>query len=289
MVVTGSVSLAIGEVLSDRVAGILLLLFTATGFLYLIDFLTLSSLKRIKWKWFFYFYFPFYRLYGFITLAFLYRPLYYNLIDNKFGRRIGWFFVPYVLFLPFLIASKFTGHEYLPRLFEGQKTNVFIHENMYNSLRNDVDLIRLAAIPEKVIASNYLELFLVYEPEDNATIENECPDLEKITTRKFLTPVEYIATEMISWGDKESDDNKNFQTYVYCTSQLFDVHLDSMQVDVQKSQFYLHPESEQVGLLVMIDVRKLEKGKHVLNVIKKRKIPSADIFTYLEVNIPFWN
>ncbi|MEL7120020.1 MAG: hypothetical protein AAFO07_11285, partial [Bacteroidota bacterium] len=270
VIVTGTFSLALGKIFSDKVSGYIVILFTITGLLYLFDFLTLSLLKRIKWKWFFYFYFPFYRIYGFITLAFLYRPLYYNLIDNKFGRRISWFFLPYVFLFPLALASKFTGHEYLPWPFEGQKKKVFLHENIYDDLRDDTDHIELAAIPKREIESSYLELFLVYEPEDNETIEYNCPDLEKINTKKIITPIEHVAVEKFSWGDKQTSNNINFQTYINCTGKLYEVHMDSTQIKLEQAHFYLHPKSNQIGLLTMIDVRALEKGKHNLHILKKR-------------------
>jgi len=49
--------------------------------LLLIDFLGAGILK--KYKWTSKIYFPIYRVFGFITLAFLYRPLVYNFLDQK--------------------------------------------------------------------------------------------------------------------------------------------------------------------------------------------------------------
>ncbi len=50
-------------------------------------------------------YFPFYWVFSFLTLSFLYRPLYYNLIDNKFGRRISFFLFPFYFLVLILINT----------------------------------------------------------------------------------------------------------------------------------------------------------------------------------------
>ena len=63
--------------------GITLVVFIVIGmFFTLIDFIKLGFLK--KKKWISAIYFPMYWVFGFITLSFLYRPLVYNFLDNKF-------------------------------------------------------------------------------------------------------------------------------------------------------------------------------------------------------------
>jgi hypothetical protein len=65
-----------------------------------IDFISQGLLKKNKWvaK----IYFPFYWVFSFLTLSFLYRPLIYNLLDNKQGRRISFSLIP-VYFLVYFI------------------------------------------------------------------------------------------------------------------------------------------------------------------------------------------
>ena len=64
---------------------------------YFVDFVTLGRVKRLHW--FSHGYYPFYRFWGWITLAFLYRPLYYNLVDHRQGRRLARLLVPYIIFI----------------------------------------------------------------------------------------------------------------------------------------------------------------------------------------------
>ncbi len=75
------------------------MLFSAIGLLVFIDFITLGVLKRIKEDPFARLYLPIYRFYGIITFSFLYRPLLYNFIDNKYTRRLFFFSIPYIFFI----------------------------------------------------------------------------------------------------------------------------------------------------------------------------------------------
>jgi len=58
------------------------------GLIVFIDFVTLGGLKRIKDRRFAKIYLPIYWFYSHITLSFLYRPILYNFIDDKYTRRL---------------------------------------------------------------------------------------------------------------------------------------------------------------------------------------------------------
>ncbi|MCB9352189.1 MAG: hypothetical protein H6573_32540 [Lewinellaceae bacterium] len=80
--------------------------------LYFIDFITLGYLKRIRWLA--PVYYPIYRFFSLITFARLYRPLYYNLIDNRFGRGVGFLLAPYMILLIVGSSIKFISEAYFP-------------------------------------------------------------------------------------------------------------------------------------------------------------------------------
>ena len=80
------------ETLREIVGAILLLFILIGAILVFIDFLTQGYLK--KKKILSKIYFPFYWVFSFISLTFLYRPLVYNFLDHKFTRRLSFFLVP---------------------------------------------------------------------------------------------------------------------------------------------------------------------------------------------------
>ncbi len=81
--------------------GIPLFVFLGIGILLtFIDFVTQGWLKRKKWTT--RIYYPFYWVFKYLTLSFLYRPMIYNFLDIKFGRRLSFLIVPiYIAILSF--------------------------------------------------------------------------------------------------------------------------------------------------------------------------------------------
>lgn len=77
------------------------------GMIVFIDFITLGKIKKSKDPSVAKLYMPIYRLYSTITLSFLYRPLLYNFLDNRYTRRLFYFSIPYI-FLMALSNQLFT-------------------------------------------------------------------------------------------------------------------------------------------------------------------------------------
>jgi hypothetical protein len=94
------------------IISVLLVLFIITSLMYFLDFITLGGLKRMSWLE--PIYYPIYRFFGWITFARLYRPIYYNLIDNKFGKRAGFFLVPYAVAVLWITSLKIDSHIWYP-------------------------------------------------------------------------------------------------------------------------------------------------------------------------------
>ena len=100
-----------------------------------IDFITLGSLKRVKDDTVSKIYLPIYRFYSTITLSFLYRPLIYNFIDDKYTRRLFFLSIPYVFLISF--GDSFVVDNNLPH-FPDEKTlledGLIINELLYEDL-----------------------------------------------------------------------------------------------------------------------------------------------------------
>ena len=145
------------------------LFFSISGLLYAIDFISLGWLKRKKWIAFWYY--PIYRIMSFMTASKLYRPLYYNLIDNKFGRKMGYFLVPYILLLMVLSSLNIVTDTYYPRSFKEDQI-VMAH---YDSEENYQRYTAAPSIPDKYVAHDFLEVFIPYAPQkDDSALEEHC-------------------------------------------------------------------------------------------------------------------
>jgi len=83
----------------------LILIYLILGFVVLIDFLTIGSIKKVRSDSFAKVYGYVYRFYSYTTLSFFYRPLLFNFFDYKHTRRLFWFSVPYVILVLFLLPG----------------------------------------------------------------------------------------------------------------------------------------------------------------------------------------
>jgi len=117
--------------------------------LYFLDFVSLGFFKKKRWIaiW----YYPIYRFFSIITFSWLYRPLYYNLIDNKFGKRVSFFLVPYFITGVFIATVSASLNLYIPE----DKGKQEIYDNYYEDSRRDGDRIGRILIPSKYIDNGF--------------------------------------------------------------------------------------------------------------------------------------
>ena len=160
---------------------IFLSFFMLGGLLVLVDFIFLGTIKKVKDKSISTIYFWIYRFFSFITLSFLYRPLLYNFLDDKFARKFFLFSIPY-----FLIIFFFSGLIFNPTLHFPFRSENYQHDFdetislsfsplYYDDERNQMrknffgskHSINKVSIPSKVITENYSQLFLrVYHRDE---------------------------------------------------------------------------------------------------------------------------
>jgi len=137
--------------------GVPLILFVVFGMLLtFIDFITQGWLK--KKQWLSKIYFPFYWVFSFITLSFLYRPLVYNFLDNKFCRRLSFVLVPLFFIISIMTTINYRNSNYWTT--SDVSSGIYANNSNYeNLLINKDDFIDVVAIPSKVISDSYLKIF----------------------------------------------------------------------------------------------------------------------------------
>lgn len=249
------------------------------GLIYFADFVTLGRIKRIKW--FSKFYYPIYRLFGWITLCVFYRPMYYNLVDNKFGRWVGALLVPYIILSMILSSVTFVTHGFFPDYESAAKLNNL----MYDDVRGEKQRSGQASIPSKYISNGYLELFLPYNPSNHdKLIDVLCPNL---TPAKETGPT-LRGIVNISDGDSKSTPD----SLLMCMSQIHELFINDSLLAPQQFFFYEHPTREDVGLLTHIDIHTLDRGPHTLKIktLHTETLPNGNdsLSSRQKLLIPFW-
>ena len=251
-----------------------LLIYLLGGFIYFLDFITLGWIKRKKGiaK----FYYPIYRFFSVITLAFIYRPIYYNLLDNKFGRNIVLFLIPYLISFTLIASLSINTQAYLP----GNRPLQSINNNFYDDTLEDRALYS-ASISSKYVKNGYTQLFLPYVARtDDKVIEAICPDLKPAKTGFSFFGI-----------NDPLRNNMNADFALDCHAQRFKIYINDSLLNNIKYRFFEHPTRKNIGLLTVLDVGYLPRGEHVIKVdvkILQNSNAKDTLFFRESALIPFW-
>ncbi|WP_394750084.1 hypothetical protein [Spongiimicrobium salis] len=252
-------------------------IFMAIGtILTFIDFVTQGWLKKKKWTTFFYY--PVYWLFKYITLSFLYRPMVYNFLDTKFGRRLILVIVPLYLGLMILSQTGFSTSNYLE---EDLNSNSYTaNSNNYEDLiLKNASYADRVSIPSKVITNSFLNVFVVY----GASVEDDV-----FYFNKELKPEEdkrgihsSFSSGTINWSKRR----KLLKNYVETLEDMYTLSIDSISF---KPTFVLSENMQkQIGFETVLDMKNIPRGKHVLQIARK-DVQRDSMYVRSIIKIPFW-
>ncbi|WP_178984653.1 hypothetical protein [Winogradskyella helgolandensis] len=253
-------------------------IFSLGAILTFVDFITQGFLK--KKKWIAKLYFPFYLVFSTLTLSFLYRPLIYNLLDNKYGRRINYLLIPFYLLIYVVFHLQYQKSNFIT-----YSTTKIANENIING-RNYEDVIAKYdnifigefAIQSKVISEPYLKIFVPL----NNTIEDSLISLNPILKPKkdqrglyFQSGVSFIQAE-----DKYDEMTTKF---LKAFEKNYSFKIDST---AYKTDFVITNINNQLGFESYIGIQNLSEGKHV---IEFRSLNPKNTDSLVSIRkIPFW-
>lgn len=259
--------------------GIPLIIFIVLGmFLSFFDFITLGWLK--KKKWISRIYFPVYWVFSFLTLSFLYRPLVYNFLDNKFGRRLSFLLVPVYVVILIMTSLEYQTSNYLDD--DQSSSSIFANSRNYeDEIDEDDEFIRGVAIPSKVIKDPYLKVFVHYSNNIESRVFNFNEDLRPEKDRRGLQSDIRFTSDGMSFRQRDSLTKEYINTF----NQIYRVKIDSVKYE---SEFILSQGiRSDLGFETYIGIRGLSEGKHMLGVSRMR-ISDQDTSWWQVANIPFW-
>lgn len=272
------------EALNENVGGVIgafFILFILIGsLLVFIDFFTQGYLK--KKKWLAKFYFPFYWVFSFITLSFLYRPLVYNFLDNRFTKRLSFLLVPFYIAILLLISFKYKNSNYLDTI--KRNSTIYVDNKEYEDhLIEKGDFVKRASLQSKVVTGPYIKLFRVFTEDIENRIYQVNPGLKpKEDERGFKTDI-----VLFSDGSALTVRKKDSLAKKYIEA-LNAIHLIMIDSTVYKSEFMLSKNSKnQTGFETFISTKNLSEGKHILR-LKRSRIRRKDTSYFVDATIPFW-
>jgi hypothetical protein len=258
--------------------GIPLIVFIVIGmFLTFIDFISQGWLK--KKKWISKIYFPVYWVYSKITLSFLYRPLVYNFLDNKFGKRVSIALVP-VYFL-ILVGTSF-NYKMSNYFNNGISSNSYAADsNNYEDALDEEDFIDEVAINSKVITDKHLKIFMVLDEDFDDYIFTFNEGLKPTKDIRGLDS-DIVDISNMSWSRRDS----LRQEYIKTLNDVFTIRIDS--TDYIGDFIYGESLKGQKGFETYISLKDLPQGKHLLKVLRKRINREKDTINVYHDRIPFW-
>ena len=264
--------------------GIPLVIFICVGMLLtFLDFITQGLLKRNKWvsK----IYFPFYWVFSFLTLSILYRPLVYNFLDNRFGKRIIFFLTPIYITILILSGLYYRNSNYLVN--DRNSSTIFANkENYMDMMTEDSDYPGEAVIPSKVITTKFLQVFMPFSENIEERIFEFDKSLKPEEDRRGLASSNFNFNT--NWSDKittsrQKDSVRKRYLEVFNESYFFKV--DTLVLD---SDFIIATDaSNRLGFETYLGLSEIAEGKHQLRVMRKRKQKDT-IVEVIQESIPFW-
>ncbi|NNE30757.1 MAG: hypothetical protein HKN40_00155 [Winogradskyella sp.] len=262
------------------IIGIPLLVFIVFGMLLsFFDFLSQGWLK--KKQWISKLYFPIYWVFSFLTLSFLYRPLVYNFLDNKFGKRLSFFLVPIYILILVGTSFKYQKSNYIE--LGSMSTDQIAHTRNYENLINKDDgiFIKSAAIPSKVISDSFLKIFLVFSDTTEDLIFEYNKGLKPIEDSRGLHSQMQFGTELVDFDKRDSLKAEYMRT-------LKEIHIIKIDSTSFNPEFVLGKSlTDEFGFETYLDISNLNRGKHLLKVWMK-KIKKEDTLFIRRATIPFW-
>ncbi|WP_299103292.1 hypothetical protein [uncultured Winogradskyella sp.] len=267
----------------SKALGIPLMIFIVLGmFLTFFDFITQGWLK--KKKWISKLYFPFYWLFSFITLSFLYRPIVYNFLDNKFGKRLSLILFPIFLLIIMLSSLNNNFSNYFNE--RSRATSYITSDNNYlDSIDENAELfVKDAAIQSKIITDNYINIFIKLSESIEDNIFNFNKGLKPDKDSRGITSDVVVGYNngKNDWGNNRKRLDSIKQDYVKTFNELYDIKIDSLAF---KSDFVVN--KNKLGFETYIPTKNLTPGKHILHVNYKT-LKEKDTLNKRLKSILFW-
>ena len=263
-----------------KVMQVILLTSLAFAVIYFIDTLSLGFFK--KYKRLSKIYYPIYAFMGWLTMAGIYRSIYYSLISrfpkNKIRLALGCYLILIFIF-PF---QKFDQYLFFP----DNNGSLSISSRAYDDTRSEKNFIATASIPSKIVKENFLPLFIRYNVEHNRSLTKLHKDVEFVKNDGWNSGIYFNRKNGFRMGDANFSEEhpEKFLNYL---SDFYSVYLDSVKVETDM-YFYTHPNQNEKGLHTLLDLANVSRGKHEISIKRKKVDKENNIEDVNYTIIPFW-
>lgn len=279
----------IPKTIKKVLAVVIIVIVGISALLALIDFIGQGILKKRKWTS--KLYFPFYKLLSVVTLSFLYRPIIYNFLDNRFAKKFSILIVPFYLSLAVLSSFQDVSSNYLDS-DKPSSESVLNNDNYENNILKNDSFVTVAAIPSKTVETPYLKVFLLYKKEmEDFVFESD----SILKTEEDKRGASFGFIEDFKQGIKYAANKGVFTDsilpkYLKVFNKLYLLDIDGKAYPSD----FLSSENNKgmLGFETYLNIRTLAEGKHLLTITGPIKEDDFDensnTITKTIATIPFW-
>jgi hypothetical protein len=259
--------------------GVSLVVFIVIGMLLtFFDFITQGLLKKKQWvsK----IYFPFYWTFSFLTLSFLYRPLVYNFLDNKFGKRISFILIPVYIVILLFTSLTYNSSNYFSATNSSNDiiSNIRNYEDLIDENESYIDDV---AIQSKVITDSYLKVFVIFSDNVEDRIFKFNPSLKPKEDNRGLSSDIHFGNNFIDTSKRDSLRRE----YLKAFNTIYSVKIDTIEY---KSDFVISRwKKKDFGFETYLGIKNLTEGKHVV-IVKRSHKKKDKTMSFNVAKIPFW-
>lgn len=259
------------------------ILYLLLSLLILIDFITQGFLKKKEWTSFLYM--PIYKVFSFITLSFLYRPLVYNFLDNKFGRRILALLTPIYIIIFYISTSENVRSNFIEE--KNYSTDYYVANKNYINLLEDNQYIRSIAINNDIITKPYIKLFIPLKEKLEDELLELNPNIKtEEDNRGFKNSAIKIRLKHKNIKKLQQKKDSIAKQFLKSLNKMYVIKIDST---TYIPDFIVRKINKQLGFETILHLKDLTEGKHIVTV-KNYEVDEKTKEKKLEkfLDIPFW-
>ncbi len=225
-------------------------------------------------------YMPVYKIFSILTLSFIYRPILYNLLDNKFGKKIVYSLLPIYGILLFFFSLEMNPSNFFSTK-ESSSIEIGNRRNYKDMLIKNKDFLRSTTIQSKTIIDPFLQITIPYRKY----LENDIVVYDSLLKpesdgRGYKSDIDFINISL------DTDTTKiKTGTYLNTINEMFHFQIDS--TTIKSDLILVTDEQNRLNLEMFVDLLGYVRGKHMLT-IRHKEFKTDSVATKDWVTIPFW-
>ena len=225
-------------------------------------------------------YMPVYKIFSILTLSFIYRPILYNLLDNKFGKKIVYSLLPIYGILLFFFSLEMNPSNFFSTK-ESSSIEIGNRRNYKDMLIKNKDFLRSTTIQSKTIIDPFLQITIPYRKY----LENDIVVYDSLLKpesdgRGYKSDIDFINISL------DTDTTKiKTGTYLNTINEMFHFQIDS--TTIKSDLILVTDEQNRLNLEMFVDLLGYVRGKHMLT-IRHKEFKTDSVASKDWVTIPFW-